>query len=55
MKKMKLNNKGFAVTGIIYSALLLFLVLLAGILSMMATRKVLLDKIKKEVEFKLNK
>ncbi|MDD2180864.1 MAG: hypothetical protein PHW32_00665 [Bacilli bacterium] len=44
---MKLNNKGFAITGILYTALLLFLVLLAGILSMMSTRKIILDKMKK--------
>lgn len=55
VEKMKMDNKGFAITGIVYSALLLFLVLLAGILSMMATRKVILDKIKKEIEYNLNK
>ncbi|MDD2518825.1 MAG: glycine rich domain-containing protein [Bacilli bacterium] len=51
---MKLNNKGFAVTGILYTALLMFLVLLTGILSMMSTRKVLLDKMKKDVYTRLN-
>jgi len=35
---MKLNNKGFAVTGILYTALLMFLVVISGILSMMSTR-----------------
>ena len=45
---MKLNNKGFAVTGILYTALLMFLVVISGILSMMSTRKVLLDKMKQD-------
>ncbi len=46
---MKLNNRGYAVAGILYATLLMFLILLSGILSMMSTRKVLLDKMKKEV------
>lgn len=46
---MKLNNKGFAITGIIYSILLLFIVLIVGILMMLGNRKILLDKLKEEI------
>lgn len=51
---MRLNNKGYAVSGILYTMLLMFVLILAGVLSMMSTRKVLLDKMKKEVENNLN-
>lgn len=51
---MKLNNKGFAVTGILYTALLMFLVVISGILSMMSTRKVLLDKMKRDAAEEFN-
>lgn len=44
-----LNNRGFAISGIIYSVLILFLIILTGFLTMLASRKVILDKIKKEV------
>ena len=46
---MKLNNKGFAITGIIYAILLLFIVLIVGILMMLGNRKILLDKLKNEI------
>lgn len=51
---MKLNSKGFAITGIMYSVLILFLALLLGILAILNSRKVLLDKTKKELLDKFN-
>ncbi len=49
-----MNNKGFAISGIIYSLLILFLLLLFGILSIMGARKMILDKLKNEVMEELN-
>lgn len=46
---MKLNNKGFAITSIVYAMLILFLVLILLIMSNMASRKALFDKEKSEV------
>lgn len=43
---MRLNNKGFAMSGVLYPVLLLFLVLIMTILSLMANRKVIFDKTK---------
>ena len=43
---MKLNNKGFAISSILYMALILFLVLIASLLAMMGGRKNILDKIR---------
>lgn len=45
---MKLNNKGFAISSILYMALILFLVLIMALLSMMGGRKNILDKIRLE-------
>lgn len=51
---MKLNNKGFAITGILYTILVLFLLLLTSLLLMLTTRInrliKLTDDINKEVE-----
>lgn len=51
---MKLNNKGFAITGILYTILILFLLLISSILLMLTTRInrliKLTDSINKEVE-----
>lgn len=51
---MKLNNKGFAITGILYTVLILFLLLLSSLLLMLTTRInrliKLTDSINKEVE-----
>ena len=44
-----MNNKGFAVSGIIYTILIIFLVLLFGILSLFNSRKNVLDKLKNNV------
>ena len=49
-----MNKKGFAISGIIYSLLILFLLLLFGFLSIMGARKMILDKLKNEVMEELN-
>ena len=49
-----MNNKGFAVSGIIYSILILFLILIFGILSILGARKLVLDKLKNDVMNELN-
>lgn len=51
---MKLNNKGFALTSVIYLLIVLFLMMMLLILANLAQRKVVLDKIKTEVKEKLN-
>ncbi len=43
-----MNNKGFAVSGIIYSVLVLFLILVLGLLSLNGGRKVVLDRLKND-------
>jgi hypothetical protein len=51
---MKLNNNGFAISGMLYASLILFLALLLGVLSIMASRKIILDKQKTEIVNKLS-
>ena len=51
---MKLNNKGFAISGILYPIFILFLVLILGILGVLGATKVNLDRINKEIELELN-
>ena len=51
---MKLNNKGFALTSIIYMLIVLFLMIMLLILANLAQRKVVLDKIKNDVKENLN-
>lgn len=46
---MKLNNKGFAISSMLYSILLLFLMLIVGVLAVLGNRKVILDKVKNEI------
>lgn len=46
---MRINNKGFAISSMLYSILLLFLMLLLGVFSILGSRKVVLDKIKSEI------
>ncbi len=43
------NNKGFAVTGILYTTMLLFILFLVGILGVLSSNKIALDKMKNEV------
>ena len=51
---MKLNNKGFAISGILYAVMILFLTIIISLLALMANRKLILDKYKKEVKSNLN-
>lgn len=55
---LKLNNKGFAITGILYSVLVLFLMILVSMLSLLSSRQnrlyVLTGSIKEEMESKNN-
>lgn len=51
---MKLNNKGFALTSIIYMLVVLFLMLMLLILANLSQRKIVLDKIKTDVKQHLN-
>ena len=52
---MKLNNKGFAISTMIYMILILAVILIASALSILSSRKLVLDKIKTEVEESINK
>lgn len=47
---MKMNNKGFAATGILYTILVLFILLIAGLLTLLYSRNTLLHQIQKEVK-----
>lgn len=47
---MKLNNKGFAITGILYGLLILFVMLVSSYLLILNTKKNMLDKIVEEME-----
>lgn len=49
-----MNNKGFAISSIIYSILILFIILVFGILSILGSRKIVLDKLKNNVMGQLN-
>lgn len=49
-----MNNKGFAISGIIYTILLIFLIVLAGILSLFNSRKNVLDNLKNKVVGEVN-
>ena len=51
---MKLNNKGFAISGILYAVMILFLTLVISLLSLISNRKLVLDKYKKNVKNSLN-
>lgn len=42
-----MNKKGFAVSGMIYAILVLFLILVFSILSILGSRKLTFDKLKK--------
>lgn len=46
---MKFNNRGFAITSIIYSMLILFLTLVVLILGNLASRKAIFDKQKEDI------
>ena len=50
---MKLNNKGFAISGVLYSLLILFVTLFIAILTILASTKFSLDKVKNDITNKL--
>ncbi len=50
----RLNNKGFAVSGVLYPILILFLMLLLGVLNIMSSRKVVFDQTKNDIIDELN-
>ena len=55
MKKIRtLNCQGFAISGIIYSLLILFVLLLTALLTLLASRKIVLDKINQSLLNGLN-
>ena len=43
---MKLNNRGFAISGTIYALMFLFIILIFATLGLLGSRKVVLDKYK---------
>lgn len=51
---MKLNNKGFLITGILYSLLLLFLILIVGMVAILSARQNKLEYISRDIITKLN-
>lgn len=51
---MKLNNKGFALTSIIYMLIVLFVMVILLILANLTSRKVVFDKIKNDVKTELD-
>lgn len=51
---MKINNKGFAITGILYGLLILFALLVASYLTILTARKNRLDNIIADIEAEYN-
>lgn len=49
---MKLNNKGFAITSVLYGLLILFVVFTGTYLSLLGAKKNKLDKITEDIEAK---
>ena len=49
-----MNNKGFAISSMIYSILLLFLMLILGVFILLGSRKVILDKVKNDIVTELS-
>ena len=47
---MKLNNKGFAITSVLYGLLILFVVMTSTYLTVLSAKKNRLDNITKEIE-----
>lgn len=46
---MKLNNKGFAISGTIYALMFLFIILIFATLGLLGSRKIILDKYKQGI------
>lgn len=51
---MKLDNKGFAISGILYAVMILFLTIIFSLLALISNRKSVLDKYKMEVKELIN-
>jgi len=51
---MKLNNKGFAISSVLYALLILAISLMFGIIAILVSRKMTLDKIKISVKDDIN-
>lgn len=51
---MKLNNKGFAISSVMYSLLILAVSLMFGILAVIISRKMTLDRVKEKVKETVN-
>lgn len=51
---MKLDNKGFVVSTLMYSLLVVFLFLIIGLMTLLSDRKMILDKLKKDVKSDIN-
>ena len=47
---MKLNNKGFAITAVLYGLLILFVFLVGSYLTVLTAKKNRVDKITEEIE-----
>ncbi len=47
---MKLNNKGFAITSVLYGLLILFVLLTSTYLSMLTAKKNNIDKVTEDIE-----
>lgn len=47
---MKLNNKGFAITSVLYGLLILFILLVGSFLTILTARKNRVDKITSKIE-----
>ena len=51
---MKLNNKGFVISTLMYALLIVFLFLIIGLITLLSNRKMILDKLKKDVKDEVN-
>lgn len=51
---MKLNNKGFAITTVLYGLLILFVVMMSSYLTVLSAKKNRIDTITKEIEDEYN-
>lgn len=47
---MKLNNKGFAITAVLYGLLILFVILIGSYLTILGTKKNRIDNITSDIE-----
>lgn len=48
-----MNNKGFAVSGVIYSILILFLIIITLFLGIVSNRRTVLNKISKKAQLEV--